>query len=93
MSQKAEVADLGKAARQHVQEKPPDKLFGTNRKYFFFIIVTAVAIAEPENAGLIDSENPFVGDGHPVGIATKILEYLLRSAERLLGIGDPLFVP
>ena len=92
MSQKAVVADLGKAARQHVQEKAPDKLISADREFFLFIVVTAVPVAEPYPA-VIDSDDPVVGDGHPVRIATKILEHLLRSAEGLLGIGNPLFVP
>jgi hypothetical protein len=61
MCQKAEVADLGKSARQYVQEKASDKLLSANSEYFLFIIVTAVTIAEPY-AVVIDSKDPVVGE-------------------------------
>ena len=92
MGQESVVADLGEAARQHVQEKPPDKLVGTNRELLFFVVVAAVPVAEPY-AAVLDGNDPVVGDCHPVGVTAQILEHLLRPAEGLLGIGDPLLVP
>jgi hypothetical protein len=31
-----------------------------------------------------------VGDGHAMGVASQVVEYVLRSSEGWLGIGDPL---
>lgn len=90
MGQKAVIADLGKSPWQDMKEKPRDKLSSSNGE--FFIVVTAVPLAEPYFT-VIDINNQVVGDGHPMSIAAEILEDLLRSAKGLLGIGDPPLVP
>ena len=69
-----------------MQEKAPDKLISAERELFFFIVVTAIPVAEPDSA-VIDSDNPVVGDGYLMGVPAQILEYLLRSAEGLLSVG------
>lgn len=92
MGQKAVIADLGKSPWQDMKEKPPDKLSSSNGEFFFFIVVTALPVAEPYFT-VIDIINQVVGDGHPMSIAAEILEDLLSSAKGLLGIGDPLLVP
>jgi len=92
MSQEPVVANLGKTARQHVEKKAPDKLMGADRQLFFFVVVATVPVAEPY-AAVIYSDDPVVGDGYPVRVTAQILEHLLRPAEGLLGISDPLLIP
>ena len=47
-------------------------------------------LAHPEaHAVSLHAENALIGDRHPVRVATKILQYLRRAAERLFGIHHP----
>ncbi len=38
---------------------------------------------------VVDIEQALVGEGYALGIAAQVLEYLLRTAERRLGIDHP----
>jgi hypothetical protein len=44
--------------------------------------------AEPD-LPILEPDQAAVGDGHPMGVAAEIVEYLLRTAERSLGVDDP----
>ena len=86
MGQEPVVADLSEAAWEHVQEKPPDKLVGGNREFLFFIVVAAVPVAEPYRA-VLDSDDPVVGDGNPVGVAGNIFNHPIDGIGRLVSDG------
>src|ERR1035437_2739174 len=53
---------------------------------------TAVSIVFPtkSNCGVGDRDQAVVGDGDPMGVASQIVEDMLGSAERRLGVDDPL---
>lgn len=86
--EEAEVADAAKAARQDVQQETPDELGGGQGHDLGPLRVRVVLPAEADlSAGQTDE--PTVGDGDPVGLASEIIENLLRAAERALGVDDP----
>ena len=36
---------------------------------------------------------PVIGDGHPMGVTTQIIEDLVRATEWRLGVDDPVTIP
>ncbi len=50
----------------------------------------AVILPAKANLAIAKVEQPIIRDGHPVGVATQILEDMLRTAKRRLGVDHPL---
>jgi len=91
IGEKSEVPDLHKSARQHMQEKPPDELDGIQGHLFDLIAIPR--IAPPKTyAVMVQTQQPPVGNGYSMGVPRQILEHLLRTAERGLGVNDPLLL-
>jgi len=36
-------------------------------------------------------DQPVIGDGHTMGVASQVMEYMLGSPERFLGVHHPVF--
>ena len=78
------------AAGQHVQEKAADELGRVERHGFEPVAAfDPVVLPFEGDAGLVERDEPGVGDGDAVGVAGEIGEDGLRSGEGPLGIDDP----
>ena len=54
--------------------------------------VVGVVFPSEEHLGFVDRHNAVVGNGDTVRIASQIMQYVLGSAERWLGVNDPIFL-
>jgi hypothetical protein len=86
--QEAEMADLDEAGRQDVKQEPADELDRVERQELLLIPVGRVSPAEGHVA-IVHIEQAAIGDGHPVRIASQVLEDMLGIAEGRLGIDHP----
>ena len=53
-------------------------------------VVMAIVFPAEADPALGEADQPAVGDGDPVGIATEIGQHLLGPTERALGVDDPI---
>ncbi|MFY9529943.1 MAG: hypothetical protein WAR24_13625 [Candidatus Acidiferrales bacterium] len=88
VSEKAEVADAHKAARQQVQEEAAQELFVGQSQEPLLVAVSGVAPAKGYVA-LGKSDQSVVGDGDAVGVGTEIAQHVFWTTEGRLGIDDP----
>lgn len=79
----AEMTDLVKALRQHVQQEALDELLGRHLR-------GAITACSDHDFGGRDVEEARVSRCDAMSIPAEILEDLLRASERFLGIDDPL---
>lgn len=86
--QEAEMADLDEAGRQDMKQEPADELDRVERQELLLIPVGRVSPAEGHVA-IVHIEQAAIGDGHPVRIASQVLEDMLGIAEGRLGIDHP----
>src|SRR5207248_2574205 len=84
----AVVADAMEAVRQNVEQEAADELVGAKGHHLLLVVVAIILPAEADPA-LGKTDKAAVGDGNAMGIAGEIIEHLLRSAERALGVDDP----
>jgi len=54
------------------------------------IVVSGVAPTKG-NLAVVEGNQSVVGDGYAVGVAAKVIEYILGAAERWFGVDDPIF--
>ena len=88
VGQKAEEADADKAARQDVQQEPPQELV---RREGHLALLVAVRVILPSESDLIvlKADQAVVGDGHAVRVAGQIVKHVIWSAEGWLGVNHP----
>src|SRR5438067_12928979 len=84
----AVVADAMEAVRQNVEQEAADELVGAKGHHLLLVVVAIILPAEADPA-LGKTDQAAVGDGDAMGIAAEIIEHLLGSAERALGVDDP----
>ena len=80
------------AVRQGVEQEAADELVGVEGHD---LRLAVVAIVLPAEGDVIvgHGDQPRIGDGDAVGVATEIGQHLLRPAERRLCIDDPFDAP
>ena len=88
ISQEAERADADKAAGQDVEQETAQELLRRERHVFVLISVGIILPAE-SNLVMLESHEAMVGDGHAMGVAGEIAEHMMGTAERWLGVDDP----
>lgn len=73
-----------------MQEESAQKLTGGNRHLPLLI---TMGIIFPTERDLIcgHGDQPVIGDGHTMGVASQVMEYMLGSPEGLLGVHHPVF--
>ncbi len=81
--QEAKVADFDEAFGQDVLQKSPDELLRCERGCL-------AAAGDKVDAILVHRQQPLVGDGDAMGIATQVVENLFASPKGFLGVDDPL---
>ena len=87
------VADAVEALRQHVEQEAPDELAWIERHGPVSLVpVAAVVLVAEGHAGLVERDQPAVGDGDAVGVARQIGEHGLGSGEGRLGVDEPVLL-
>ncbi len=89
IAHETEVADTVKSWRQDMDQKAADELIARQRHGLDLVGMTIVAPLEGHRC-VVDVEETMIGDGHPMGISAKVIEHLLRSGKRRLGVDHPL---
>jgi len=82
------MADLDEARWQDVKQEPADELDRVERQALLLVPVGRVSPAEGHVA-IVYLQQAAIGDGHPVRIASQILEHMLGTTEGCLGIDHP----
>src|SRR5215467_2838531 len=90
VGQQTEVADLDEAGRQHVQQETTDELNRIEAHDLDAVFVSGIPPAEP-HLSIPQAEQSAIGDGNPVGVACQVLQHVVGTTERWLGIDHPLF--
>lgn len=91
VGKKAVVANSHEAARQHVEKESAKKLDPLEGHGSLSVLVGVVLVAESDLA-VIEGDQPLVGDSDAMSVSGEVLEYLLRTSERWLGVNHPVFV-
>ena len=86
--QEAEVTDAAEPFRQHVEQEATNELVSVERHHLG-LVVGAIILPAEADATVLAGEEPAVGDRDAMGVASQIVEHLLRPAEGALGIDDP----
>ena len=86
--QETKMTDAAEPLRQYVEQKATDELLNLERHHFRFVAGAIILPPEADTAVLTGKE-PAVGDRNAMGVAPKIGENLLWSAEGTLGVDDP----
>ena len=89
IGEESKVTDAMEAVGQGVEQEAPDELVGLQTHG---LDGAAVAIVLPGKGDMIVIAvlDAAVGDGDAMGVAAEIGENLRGSAERLLGVDDPI---
>jgi hypothetical protein len=83
MAEPAVGTDAVEAARQDVQEKPPDEFRRLERHRLRRLHgIGAVVLVVETDVAVVHVEQPLVGDRHAVRVAADVLEDLLRTSEQ-----------
>ena len=73
---------------QNVEQESPNELLRRERHSFLLIVVTIV-LPLKLNLTVFDVHQAVVGDGHAMSVAAHVVEHLLGSGKRRLGIDHP----
>src|SRR6266853_1822624 len=92
VAEEAIVPDAVKPVRQHMNEEAADELATIQRHRLLAVAVSVILPAEPDLA-VIHGQQPVVGDGDTVSVASDIVEDLGWPGERPLRVDHPLGVP
>ena len=88
IGEKAEMADAAEAFGQDVHEKPAHELTGIER-HRFRLAPGAIVFPAEADAAVVAIKETAVGDCDAMSIAAEIIENLIWTAERALGVDDP----
>ena len=88
VGQKAEKADADKVAWQDVEEETPQELFGRKCQFAFLIAVRVIPPAERDLV-VFKPDQPAIGEGDAVRVASEVVQDMMRSAEGWFYIHDP----
>jgi hypothetical protein len=88
VGEQAIVANAMEAVRQDVKQEAADEFAGAEPHDLEFVAAIVAAVVLPSEADVIGVklDQAAVGDSQAMGIAGEIIEHLLGSAERSLGI-------
>ena len=92
IAEKTVVANALESLGKCVKKKPADELFGIQRHGLLLAVVAVIFPLEPDLA-IFDVQEAMVGDGYTMRIAAHIVEHLLRSGKRRLGVNHPFRFP
>lgn len=90
VSEKSEVTDAHKTARQQVQQEAAQELFDGQGHEPFLVAMSGVAPAEGDVA-VGKSNQPAVGNGDAMSVSAEIAQHMFWPAEGWFGVDDPVF--
>ena len=82
------MAQPGEAARQDMQQEPPDELIGMWAHDLAPIAIGVVAPSETDVLA-VDVDEAVVGDGDLVGVPPEVSQDMGGACERRLGVDHP----
>lgn len=88
VGEKAEVTDAHEAFGQQVQEKTAQELVHAQSHELLLVTLSRITPAKG-NLAIGEGNQPMIGDGHAVRVATEIVQDVLGAAERGLGVDHP----
>jgi hypothetical protein len=88
VSEKSEVADAHKAAREQMQKEATQELVYGQSHQPLLVAVSGVSPTE-RNVAIGESDESVVGDGDAVGVGAEIAQHVFWTTEGRLGIDDP----
>ena len=91
VGKKAVVANPHEATGEHVEKEPAKKLEWVEAHGSLNVVVGVVLVAESDLT-VVEGDEPLVGDSDPMGVSGEVLEHLLGTTERGLGVNHPVFV-
>jgi hypothetical protein len=91
VGEKTVIANPHKSAGKGVEEESAEKLHRVEAHGALSILVSVILVAEGHFA-VVDRDQPLVRNSDSVGVAGKVFEHLLGTAEGRLGVDDPIFV-
>jgi hypothetical protein len=89
VTKKSKVPNLYEAGREYVEQEAADELNGLKSHRAAAVVVPRVAPAKA-HLSVLEAYESSVGDGDPMGVAGQILQNMLGSAKRRLGVDHPL---
>src|SRR5271166_6389546 len=92
--EEAVVADAVEAIRQYMEEEAADELVGRQRHRLDpclpgRLAAGAIVLPAESDAGLVEPDQPRIGDGDAVGVAGEIGEHGFRPGKGSLGVDHP----
>ena len=91
VGEQPEVADLDEAGWQDMEQEAAYELGCIESHDAAAVVMSGVSPAKADQS-VVEAEESSVGDGDAVGIAGQVLQHVFGSAERGLGVDDPLLV-
>jgi len=82
------VADANQSPGQNVDQESAQKLFCGNRHDLLFAAMRIILPAKRDSI-ILEGDESMVGDRDAMGIARQVVQNMLRTAERRLGVHDP----
>ncbi|MEA2961467.1 MAG: hypothetical protein QOI46_1565 [Alphaproteobacteria bacterium] len=87
------MANAVEPARQKVEQEAADELVGAERHDALAVrAIAAIILVAEGDAGLVEGEEPPVGDGDAVSVAREVGEHRFGAGEGWLGVDHPAFV-
>lgn len=86
--QKSKMANANEPTWQHMQEKAPQELVGTDG-HRPFLVTPGVVLPPERDFAILEPDQPMVGDGDPMGIPGEVLQDMTGSSEWPFCIYDP----
>src|ERR1700690_256104 len=88
VGQKPKVPDAYKPGRQDMQQETAEKFVSGKGHLSFLATVRVVFPAERDPAAL-ERPQPMIGDRDPMGVPCQVMQHVLGTSERALGVDDP----
>ena len=86
--QQTVVADAHKSSRKHVEQEAADEFDGIDGQGLGFVGVGVIPDLELD-ATVVETKQPVIGDGDPMGVVPEVSEDMFRPAEWAFGVNYP----
>src|SRR5713226_2487429 len=90
VGEEAEVSDAHETFGKHVQQEAAQEFIERKSQQLLFVVVSRIAPTKSDRLfGKRDQAMIGDGDGHTMGVATQILEHVLRATEGWFRVHHP----
>jgi hypothetical protein len=66
-----------------------EELF-VGKRHYAALAVMGVVLPSKADAAVVHRQEAMIGNGHTMGVASQVLEDVIRAAERLFGVDHPI---